>query len=142
MDNGTQFNNLKIEGFCEIYEIKVNYSSVYHPQANGMAEATNKAIVRNMRRNLEDKKGAWLEELSKVLWAHRTTKKRAMDESPFALIFGMETVLPTKIGLPILTTLVVENIKENQRELTRNLDLLKEVRECAQIIRVAYQQKA
>ena len=41
-----------------------------------MAEARNKAIVGNMRKNLEDKKGAWLEELPKVLWAQRTTKKR------------------------------------------------------------------
>ena len=69
MDNGMQFNNLKIEGFCEIYGIKVNYSSVYHPQANGMVEATNKEVVGNMWRNLEDIKGAWLEELPKVLWA-------------------------------------------------------------------------
>jgi len=79
MDNGTQFNNLKVEGFCEMYGIRANYSAVYHPQADGMAEATNKAIVGNMRRNLEDKKGAWLEELPKVLWAQRTTKKRATD---------------------------------------------------------------
>jgi len=47
MDNRTQFNNLKVEGFCEMYGIRVNYSPVYHPQANGMAEATNKAIVAN-----------------------------------------------------------------------------------------------
>ena len=69
MDNGTQFNNLKIEGFCEMYGITVNYSPMYYPQANGMMEAKNKAIVENMRRNLEDKKRAWLEELLKVLWA-------------------------------------------------------------------------
>ena len=58
MDNGIQFNNLKIECLCEMYEIKVNYSPAYYPQANGMVEVTNKAIVGNMRRNLEDKKGA------------------------------------------------------------------------------------
>ena len=115
MDNGTQFNNLKIEGFCEMYEIKANYSPVYHPQANRMAEATNKAIVGNMRRNLEDKKWAWLEELSKVLWAQRTTKKRATNESPFALVFGTKAVLATEAGLPTLTTIVAENLEENQR---------------------------
>lgn len=52
MDNGTQFNNLKVEGFYEMYRTRVNYSPVYHPQANGMAEATNKAIVGNMRRKI------------------------------------------------------------------------------------------
>lgn len=58
IDNGMQFNNLKIEGFCEMYRIKVNYSSVYHPQAKEMIEEMNKTILGNMRRNLEDKKGA------------------------------------------------------------------------------------
>ena len=115
MDNETQFNDLKVEGFCEMYGVKVNYSPVYHPLAKGMAEATNKAIVGNIRRNLEDKKGAWLEELPKVLWAQRTTKKRATDESPFALVFGIEAVLPTEAGLLTLTTFVAENIEENQR---------------------------
>ena len=96
-----------------MYGIRVNYSPVYHPQANSMAEATNKAVVGNMRRNLEDKKGAWLEELPKVLWAQRMTKKRATDESPFALVFGTEAVFPTEAGLPTLTTFVAENIEEN-----------------------------
>ena len=111
----------------------MNYSPVYHPQANRMVEATNKAIVGNMRRNLEDKKRAWLEKLPKVLWAQMTTKKRATDESPFALVFGTEVLLPTEAGLPILTTMIAENVEENQQQLTRNLDLLEEVRECAQI---------
>ena len=37
-------------------EFGLNYSLVYHPQANGMAKATNKAIVGNIQRNLEDQK--------------------------------------------------------------------------------------
>ena len=41
MDNGTQFNNANVESFTEMYGIKINFSPVYHPQANGMAEATN-----------------------------------------------------------------------------------------------------
>ena len=49
MDNGTQFNNMKVDGFAEMYGIKINFSLVYHPQANGMAEATNKLIVGNLR---------------------------------------------------------------------------------------------
>ena len=69
MDNQTQFNNAKVEGFVEMYGIKINFSPVYHPQANGMVKATNKLIVGNLRRNLEDRRGAWLEELPKVLWA-------------------------------------------------------------------------
>ena len=90
-----------------------------------MIEATNKMIARNIQRNLEDKKGGWIEEFPKVLLAQRTTKKRGTDESPFTLVFEIEA------GLPTLTTLVVENVEENQGQLTRNLNLLEEVRECA-----------
>ena len=67
MDNRTQFNNLKIKSFCDKYGIRVNYSLVYYPQ-NGMAEATNKMVLGNIWRTLEDKKGVWLE-VPKVLWA-------------------------------------------------------------------------
>ena len=73
----------------------------------------NKAIVGNMRRNLEDKKGAWLEELPKVLWAQRATKKRVTYESPFALVFGMEAVLSVEARLPTLTIMVAEDLEEN-----------------------------
>ena len=38
--------------------------------------------------------------------------------------------------------MVAENVEENQRHLTRNLDLLEEVREYAQIKKAAYQRKA
>ena len=90
-----------------------------------MAEVTNKLIVGNLRRNLEEKLGAWLEELLKVVWAQLTTKKRATDESLFALVFGTETVLPTKARLPTLTTLVAENVEKNQRQLERTWIYLK-----------------
>ena len=76
-----------------------------------------------------------------MLWAQRTKKKRATEETPFALVYGTEVVLPTEAGLPKITTLIVENVEENRRQLARNLDLLKEVRECAQIRKAAYQHK-
>ena len=107
-----------------------------------MAEATNKMIIGNIQRNLEDKKGRWPEELPKVLWAQRTTNKRAIDEFPFSLVFGTEAVLPTEARQPILMTLVVENVEENQRQLARNLDLLEEVKECAQIRKSFHQHKS
>ena len=114
MDNEIQFNNAKVENFGEMYRIKINFSPVYHLQTNnGMAEATNKLIVGNLRKNLEDKRGAWLEELSKVLWVQRTMKKRSMDESPFAFVFGIEAMLPMEASLPTITTLVAENIEKN-----------------------------
>ena len=69
-------------------------------------------------------------------------KKRATDETPFTLVYGTEAILPTEAGLLTITIFVAKNAEENQRQLTRNLDLLEEVAKCAQIRRAAYQYKA
>ena len=95
-----------------------------------MVEVTKKLIVGNLQKNLEEKIRAWLEELLKVLWAQLTIKKRVTYETHFTLVYGTEAVLPTEARLLTITTLVVENIEENQRQLARNLDLLVVVQEC------------
>ena len=54
----------------------------------------------------------------------------------------MEVVPPIEAELPTITTLNADSVEENQSQLVRNLDLLEEVRECAQIQRATYQHKA
>ena len=77
-------------------------------------------------------KSAWIDELPIVLWAHYTTPKEATRETPFSLVFGTETVIPTEVGLP---SYKVENYskQENEVALLKNLDLLEEKRDRAAI---------
>ena len=57
MDNGTQFNNMKVESFCEMYEIMVNYYQCIIPRlVESKLRATSKMIVSSIQGNLEDKK--------------------------------------------------------------------------------------
>jgi len=42
-------------------------SSVEHPQTNGQAEVTNKVILVELHKRLDNAKGRWLEELVEVL---------------------------------------------------------------------------
>ena len=37
----------------------------------------------------------WVDELSGVLWAYRTTSRRPTGVTPFALAYGMEIVILT-----------------------------------------------
>lgn len=39
----------------------------------------------------------WIDHLSAVLWSLRTTTNRATGETPFALVYRAETVLPTEL---------------------------------------------
>ena len=60
----------------------------------------NKTIISNLKKKLNEYKGAWFGELQNVLWAVRTTPRRATSETPFALVHGMEAVIPAEIKVP------------------------------------------
>nr|GEW06975.1 reverse transcriptase domain-containing protein [Tanacetum cinerariifolium] len=73
-----------------------------------------------------------MEEVSHVLWAHRTMIKSSNGETPFSLTYGVEAVIPTEIDMPTLRTTKVDMVKNNEA-LGINLDLLEEKREQAVI---------
>ncbi|XP_024036260.1 uncharacterized protein LOC112096786 [Citrus clementina] len=84
--------------------------------------------------------GAWVDELSGVLWAYRTTHKTATGETPFALAFGHEAVVPAEVGTTTHRTDHF-NEQENDEQICLNLDLLMERREQAAERSVTYQQR-
>ena len=60
-DNGIQFKNQKIQDFCNQYKIKQYFSSVSYPQGNGLVEASNKVILDDLKKILEEKKERWVQ---------------------------------------------------------------------------------
>ena len=87
-DNGKQFDNPKFRDFCAELKIKNYYSSPAHLQSNRQAEVTIRTLKTTLKTKLEDLKGKWVEYLPEVLWAHRTIRKSATQETSFALAFG------------------------------------------------------
>ena len=117
------------------------FSSPGHPQANGQVKATNKTIFKTLKKKLGDRKGDWADDLPKVLWAYRTTKRTPTEETPYALAFGIEAIIPTELGLGSYR---VETFKPetNDEGLKLHLNLLQEKRDQAQITISAYQERA
>ena len=124
-DNGKQFDNPKFRDFCAKLGIKNYYSSLAHPQSNGQAEVTIRTLKAALKTKLEDLKGKWVEYLPEVLWVHRTARKSATQETPFALAFGIEAVNPVEVGLKS-PRIELANIEHNEEVLFLNLDLLEE----------------
>ncbi|RVX14292.1 hypothetical protein CK203_011130 [Vitis vinifera] len=118
-----------------------SYSTPRYPQSNGQAEATNKTLITALKKRLEQAKGKWVEELPGVLWAYRTTPRRPTGNTPFALAYGMDAIIPTEIGLPTIRTEAGKQDDANA-ELRRNLDWANEVRETVSIRMTDYQQRA
>jgi len=77
--------------------IKHQFTSVKHPQANGQAEVANKVILAGLKRRLQEAKGAWAEELPQLLWASRTTPHSTTNESPFQLAYEVEAMIPIEV---------------------------------------------
>jgi transposase InsO family protein len=53
-DNGTEFKNSQIEGFLEEEGIKLEFSSPYTPQQNGVVERKNRTLLDMTRTMLDE----------------------------------------------------------------------------------------
>jgi len=62
----------------------------------------NKVIVAELKKRLGEAKGAWVDELSQILWAYQCTPHGTTWESPFNLTYGTNAMLPVEVGEPTL----------------------------------------
>ncbi|GJZ11023.1 reverse transcriptase domain-containing protein [Tanacetum coccineum] len=131
-DNEKQFRDNPFKDWCEKLCIRQCFASVKHPQANGLIERANRSLGEGIKARLDERSKDWIEELPHVLWAHRTMIKSSNRETPFSLTYGMEAVIPAKIGMPTLRTVEMDPTKNNEA-LGINLDLIEERREQAAI---------
>ena len=138
-DNGQQFDSRVYWDFCQELKIRNLYSNPRYPQSNGQAEASNKTLLTALKKRLDSAKGKWVEELPGVLWAYRTTARKPTGISPFALTYGMEAIIPTKIGLPTIRTATLES--ENAKSVVKELDASDELREAPAIRIASYQRR-
>nr|XP_009400993.1 PREDICTED: uncharacterized protein LOC103985108 [Musa acuminata subsp. malaccensis] len=126
-DNGPQFASRRFQEFCAKHKIQLRFSSVAYPQANGLAEVTNRALIDGLKRRVSAARSAWVDELPSVLWALRTTPKTPMGESPYNLTFGTEAILPSEVAVPTPRT-AGYNEETSGEGVRSNLDLLEEKR--------------
>jgi hypothetical protein len=82
--------------------IKLDYTSVYHPQTNWQVERANGLVFGGIKlrlvQSLEKADKKWVEELDSVLWSLRTTPNRSTGYTPFFMVYGAEAVLPSDIA--------------------------------------------
>jgi transposase InsO family protein len=122
MDNGKQFDCYSFKEYCKMLGTHVKYSSVYHPQSNGAVERANRLIFSGIKKCLYDqKKGKWIDELSKVIWSHNTTVSRAIGFTPFLLLFGTEPMTPEEIKNESLRVQKAKEIEEVGMKVEKNM---------------------
>nr|GEX89700.1 reverse transcriptase domain-containing protein [Tanacetum cinerariifolium] len=131
-DNGKWFSDSPFKDWCDKLNITQRFTSVKHPQSNGLVERANRSLGEGIKSRLGEGNKNWVEELLHVLWAYRTMIKSSHDDTPFSLTYGTEAVIPTEIRMPTYRTATVD-VVNNDEELRLNLVLLEERREHAAI---------
>ena len=126
-----QFDSGVYTNLCHELKIKNLYSTPWYPQSNGQAEASNKTLLMALKKHLHSAKGKWVDKLRAVIWAYRTTSWKATEVSPFALTYGIETIIPIEIGVPTLRMEILE--KANTEVIAKDLDMTDKLREAAAV---------
>ena len=134
-DNGTPFINKDMKGLTEAYYINHGRSTPYYPQGNGQAEATNKVMLKILKKMKHEYGGKWSDHLVDVLWACKISVKIATRFSSFFLVYGTEAISPVELVVPTPRVVREESQEEtedanNERRLA-NLEGVEEERELA-----------
>ena len=89
----------EFEEFATGMGIKLLNSSPYYAQANGQAEASNKGVIKLIKRKIDEYPRKWHTVLHEALWAYRMACHGATKVSPYHLVYGHEAVLPWELKL-------------------------------------------
>jgi hypothetical protein len=136
-DNAASFRSGPLVKFCEQFEISLVHSTPYYPQGNGLAESSNKGLIKLIKRLLEDNKRAWDSKLKFALWADRVTTKRSLNTSPFQLVYGTEVVFPTQLALSVAK--FFQDLKGEPDHMVRRIHQMVEVQQIReQVMNRAY----
>jgi transposase InsO family protein len=100
-DKASYFSSFEMSEFALEKGIKLKYYASYYPQGNGLAESTNKNLIKIIKRTVAENHN-WYNALLNALWADRVTPKATIGNSPIFLVYGREAILPPHILLPSL----------------------------------------
>lgn len=56
-------------------------------------------VVKGLKKCLDDAKEKWPDELNDVLWEHKTGYKTIIGETPYNLVYGVDTMIPAEVSL-------------------------------------------
>ncbi|XP_074297872.1 uncharacterized protein LOC141628665 [Silene latifolia] len=96
---------------------------MYNASANGLAEAFNKTLCNLLRKVVAKSKRDWHERIGEALWAYSTTYKTPTQATPYALVYGVEAVLPLELQIPSLRIAIQEGLTDDENDKLRLAEL-------------------
>jgi len=75
------------------------------------------SIIKKLQ---EDNKKTWNKMLVKALWADRLTTKKSIGTSPYQLVYGMEAIFPSSLGVPVMKML--QELESEPNDIHRRIN--------------------
>ncbi|KAJ9538868.1 hypothetical protein OSB04_031601 [Centaurea solstitialis] len=132
-DRGTHFANYLLEKTLKRYGVHHRFLTAYHPQANGQAENTNRALKRILEKTVDNNPKIWSQKLKDALWAYRTAYKTPIGSTPYRMLYGKACHLPFEFEYKALWALKKVHLDDiaSGRERLISLHELEELRSLA-----------
>lgn len=123
-DQGKEFLNETVRNLNKVMSTKHQVTTSYHPRCNGLAESSNKAIIKVLSKLVFSRGTAWDYYLQAALWAFRTKVKVFLGCSPYNLVYRCEARLPSHVQRESVEHIYVnEMLPELETMEQRRLDL-------------------
>ncbi|XP_073119596.1 uncharacterized protein [Henckelia pumila] len=111
---GNLFATLLLISSAKKFGFKQRKSSMYYAAANGLAEAFNKILCNLLKKIIAKSKKDWHERIGEALWAYGTTYRTPTQATPYALVYGVEAVVPLEQQIPSLRIAIQEGLTEEE----------------------------
>ena len=110
------------------YHVQHRVASLYHPQANGQVESTNKVIEAILTKTVKSHHRDWADRLLKELRAYHTTWRKTTGFSPYDLVYGKSAIFLIEFEIKTLKTATEVNLDVTKAQ-KRRLNQLNELDE-------------
>jgi hypothetical protein len=111
IDNAQALKSNSMIDLCGSHNISLTHSTPYYLPVNGLEKSSNKTLIRIIKKLLTKNKKSWDSKLKYALWVDIISTKKSLGTSTFQLVYGIDVVFPTHLGIPFLKFLQ-EDIEE------------------------------
>ena len=118
-------------------------ATLYHPQANGQVEVSNREVKRILEKTVSSSRKDWSLNFDDALWAYCTAYKPPIGLTPFQMLYGKNCHLLVEIEHKALWALKFLNFDSNLVREKRKIQLqgLDEMRNDAYHSKKMYKEK-
>jgi transposase InsO family protein len=102
-DRGSQFTSRFWRSFHENMDMKLNFSTIYHPQTDGQTKRTNQVLEDMLRACALHHGGSWDKSLPYAEFSYNNSYQASLKMSPFEALYGR------KYRTPLFWTRLEEN---------------------------------